>query len=132
MELVDIDSEQENPAEVLQMLGGAKVIIATAPNPKAISSLIDGLGSDSELIIVAGAGEPLEFSTGDFIKGPNTVRGYFTGKAEAKDIQDAINFSVMTHVRPMIETFPLKQASEAYDKMIAASTRFRAVLKISD
>lgn len=125
-----IDSEKEDPARVLQALGGAKVILATAPNAKAISSLINGLSSDSELIIVAGSGEQLELSAMDFLKGPKTVRGSFTG--QAKEIQAAVNFSVLTDVRPMIEIFPLEHASEAYDKMMAASTRFRAVLNISD
>ncbi|MEN1969429.1 zinc-binding dehydrogenase [Lentibacillus sp. N15] len=126
-----IDSEKDDPAKFLQALGGAKVILATAPNAKAISSMVNGLGSDSELIIVASSDEPLELSAMDFLKGPNTVRGSFTGKAKAKDIQEAVNFSVLTDVRPMIETFPLERAEEAYDKMMAASTRFRAVLNIS-
>ncbi|WP_280166128.1 zinc-binding dehydrogenase [Priestia aryabhattai] len=125
-----IDSEKEDPAQALQALGGAKVILATAPNAKAISSLINGLGSDSELIIIAGSGEKLELSAMDFLKGPNTVRGSFTG--QAKEIKEAVNFSVLTDVRPMIETFPLERANEAYDKMMAASTRFRAVLNISE
>lgn len=125
-----IDSEKEDPAKALQALGGAKVILATAPNAKAISSLINGLGQDSELIIVAGSGEQLELSAMDFLKGPNTVKGSFTGGA--KEIQATINFSVLTDIRPMIETFPLDRASEAYDKMMAASTRFRAVLNISE
>lgn len=125
-----IDSEKEDPAQALQALGGAKVILATAPNAKAISSLINGLGSGSELIIIAGSGEQLELSAMDFLKGPNTVRGSFTG--QAKEIKEAVNFSVLTDVRPMIETFPLERAHEAYDKMMAASTRFRAVLNISE
>jgi D-arabinose 1-dehydrogenase-like Zn-dependent alcohol dehydrogenase len=125
-----IDTEKEDSAQFLQKLGGAKVILATAPNAKAISSLINGLGSDSELIIVAGSGDQLELSAMDFLKGPNTVRGSFTG--QAKEIQKAVNFSVLTDVRPMIEIFPLECASEAYEKMMTASTRFRAVLKISE
>lgn len=125
-----IDSEKEDSAQALQALGGAKVILATAPNSKAISSLINGLGSDSELIIIAGTENQLELSARDFLKGPNTVRGSFTG--QAKEIQRAVNFSVLTDVRPMVEVFPLERANEAYDKMMASSTRFRAVLNISE
>jgi len=125
-----IDSKKEEPDKALQALGGAKVILATAPNAKAISSLIYGLASDGELIIIAGSGEQLELSAMDFLKGPNTVRGSFTG--QAKEIQQAINISVLTEVRPMIETFPLERANEAYEKMMAASTRFRAFLAISE
>ncbi|WP_201004034.1 zinc-binding dehydrogenase [Paenibacillus glycanilyticus] len=123
-----INSNEEDPSRALQALGGAKVILATAPNAKAISSLIKGLGSDSELIIVAGSGEKLELSSNDFLRGSNTVRGTFTGRAP--EIQNTINFSVLTNVRPMIESFPLERASEAYNKMMAASTRFRAVLHL--
>ncbi|MCV4231301.1 zinc-binding dehydrogenase [Virgibacillus sp. LDC1] len=123
-----INSEMEDPALVLQALGGAKVILATAPNAKAISSLISGLGSDSELIIVAGSGEQLGFSASDFLKGQMTVRGSFTGHAQ--EIQEAVNFSMLTNVRPIVECFSLERASEAYDKMLSASTRFRAVLHI--
>ncbi len=64
----------------------------------------------------------------DLLKGPNTVRGSFTG--QAKEIQEAVNFSILTDVRPMIETFLLESANEAYDKMMAATTRLRAVLNI--
>nr|WP_308736885.1 zinc-binding dehydrogenase [Paenibacillus polymyxa] len=124
-----IDSEKEDPAKALQALGGAKVILATAPNAKVISTLIDGLGKDGELIIVAGSGERLELSAMDFLKGPHTVRGSFTG--QSKEIDAAVRFSVLTDVRPMIEVFPLEQASEAYEKMMSAKTRFRAVLSMT-
>src|SRR5271170_3400960 len=40
---VYIDSAATNAAEALQKLGGAKVILATAPSSKAMSELIDGL-----------------------------------------------------------------------------------------
>ncbi|CAM3353945.1 zinc-binding dehydrogenase [Paenibacillus taichungensis] len=124
-----IDSDKEDPAEVLKVLGGAKVILATAPNPKVISSLVNGLKKNGELIIVAGSGERLELSAMDFLKGPYTVKGSFT--AQAKEIDDAVRFSVLTDVRPMIEVFPLEKASEAYEKMMSAKTRFRAVLSMS-
>ncbi|KAG2874344.1 hypothetical protein PC117_g27623 [Phytophthora cactorum] len=125
-----IDSAEEDPAEALKALGGAKVILATAPNAKAVSSLINGLGQDGELIIVTTSTDPLELSAMDFLKGPGTVKGTLTGGAE--EIQATINFSVLTDTRPMIESFPLDRASEAYDKMMSASTRFRAVLNISE
>ncbi|MFB7638310.1 alcohol dehydrogenase catalytic domain-containing protein [Peribacillus butanolivorans] len=123
-----IDSEKEDPAKVLKELGGAKVILATAPNAKVISSLINGLGTDGELIIAAVSDEPLELSPMDFLSGPNTVRGTFT---DIKEMEAAIQFSVLTDVRPMIEVFPLECAKEAYEKMMAAKTHFRAVLSMS-
>lgn len=124
-----IDSEKENPAEALKALGGAKVILATAPNAKVISSLIGGLGTNGELIIAAVDDTPLDWSAMDFLMGPNTVKGTFT---DIKEMEAAVRFSILTDVRPMIEVFPLERAREAYEKMMAAKTHFRAVLRISD
>ncbi|CAH1191580.1 MULTISPECIES: zinc-binding dehydrogenase [Paenibacillus] len=123
-----IDSEKEDPATALRALGGAKVILATAPNASVISSLVHGLDTGGELIIVAGSRDCLELSAMDFLMGPHTVKGSFTG--HAKEIEAAVRFSVLTDVRPIIEVFPLERASEAYEKMMSAKTRFRAVLSM--
>ncbi|WP_244660854.1 MULTISPECIES: zinc-binding dehydrogenase [unclassified Paenibacillus] len=114
-----IDSAEEDPSEALQGLDGNKVYLATAPNAKAVSSLINGLGQDGELIIVTTSSYSLELSAMDFMKGPGTVKGTLTGGAE--EIQATINFSVLTDTRPMIESYPLDRASEAYDKMKSPS-----------
>jgi len=125
-----IDSEKEDPATALKALGGAKVILATAPNASVISSLVHGLDAGGELIIVAGSRERLELSAMDFLMGPHTVKGSFTG--QAKEIEAAVRFSVLTDIRPIIEVFPLERASEAYEKMMSAKTRFRAVLSMAE
>lgn len=122
-----IDSEKENPAETLKALGGAKVILATAPNAEVISSLMGGLGIDGELIIAAVNEEPLNWSAMNFLMGPNTVKGTFT---DINEMEAAVHFSILTDVRPMIEVFPLEKAREAYEKMMAAKTHFRAVLSM--
>ena len=123
-----IDSDKEDVAEVLQKLGGAKVILATAPNAKAINPLIKGLGTDGELIVAAVSDEKLDWSPMDFLMVPNAVKGTFT---DIYEMEAAVRFSILTDVRPMIEVFPLEQAREAYEKMMAAKTHFRAVLIMS-
>lgn len=122
-----IDAETEDIAKSLKDLGGAKVIIATAPNAKAINPLINGLCVGGEVIIAAVSDEPLEWSAMNFLVGANTVKGTFT---DINEMEAAIKFSVLADVRPMIEVFPLEQAKEAYEKMMAAKTHFRAVLSI--
>lgn len=124
-----IDSDKENIAESLKALGGAQVILATAPNAEVISSLIGGLAMGGELIIAAVNDEPLNWSAMDFLIGTNTVKGTFT---DINEMEAAVRFSILTDVRPMIEVFPLEQAREAYEKMMAAKTHFSAVLRISD
>lgn len=106
-----------------------KVILATAPDAKVISSLMGGLGVNGELIIVAVNDEPLGWSAMDFLMGPNTVKGTFT---DIKEMEAAVRLSILTDVRPMIEVFPLEQAREAYEKMMAARTHFRAVLRMTN
>lgn len=123
-----IDSDKEDVAEALQNLGGAKVIMATAPSAKAINPLIRGLGADGELIVAAVSDEKLDWSAMDFLMGPNAVKGTFT---DIHEMEAAVRFSILTDVRPIIEVFPLEQAREAYEKMMAAKTHFRAVLKMS-
>ncbi|WP_350316427.1 alcohol dehydrogenase catalytic domain-containing protein [Pectobacterium aroidearum] len=123
-----IDTDIVNPAEALKELGGAKVIIATAPVAKAINPLIKGLGKDGELIIAAVSDEKLDWSAMDFLMGPNAVKGTFT---DINEMEATIKFSVLTDVRPMIEVFPLERAKEAFEKMMAAKTHFRAVLSMT-
>lgn len=122
-----IDSAREDVATALQALGGARVIIATAPHAEAIAPLIHGLANGGELIVAAVSDEPLGWSAMDFLAGPNAVRGTFT---DIREMEAAVRFSVLTNVRPMIEVFPLERAMEAFKKMMSAKTRFRAVLKI--
>lgn len=124
-----INSDNEDVAQALQKNGGAKAIIATAPSAKVMTPLIGGLAHDGELIIAAVSDETLGWSAMDFLKGPNAVKGTFT---DINEMEAAIRFSILTDVRPMIEIFPLEKAKEAYEKMMAAKTHFRAVLKIND
>ncbi|MBJ8872949.1 alcohol dehydrogenase catalytic domain-containing protein [Citrobacter braakii] len=123
-----IDTQTTDIANALQAMGGAKVIITTAPVASAINPLIKGLGKDGELIIAAVSDEKLDWSAMDFLMGPNAVKGTFT---DINEMEAAIKFSVLTDVRPMTEVFPLERAKEAFDKMMAAKTHFRAVLSMN-
>ena len=120
---VYIDTEASDAAKGLQTLGGARVILCTAPNAKAISGLINGLGMGGQLIVVTATSEPLQFLPGQLFRGDHSVKGWH-GRRPA----DAIDFSMRFNVMPMIETFPLKRAAEAFDKMMAAKVHFRSVL----
>jgi alcohol dehydrogenase/propanol-preferring alcohol dehydrogenase len=123
-----IDTEAANAAEELQKLGGADVLLATAPNSKAITSVIDGLGRNGELIVVAATNNPIEVSPFQLIMGRKSISGWPSG--DAKDSEETLNFSALTDVTPEIETFPLEKANEAYDRMINNEERFRVVLEM--
>jgi D-arabinose 1-dehydrogenase-like Zn-dependent alcohol dehydrogenase len=123
---VYIDSRATNAAEELQKLGGAQVILATAPNSKAISSLIDGLGPNGKLIVVGADVEPIEVTPVQLIFGSHTIQGWASGTAT--DSEDTLRFAELTGVRPMIETYPLEKAAEAYARMLSGDAQFRVVL----
>ena len=121
-----IDSQATNAAEELQKLGGARVILATAPNSKAISALIDGLGPNGELMVVGAAFDPIEVTPGQLIFGSHTIQGWASGTPA--DSEDTLNFAVLSGVRPMTETYPLEKAAEAYARMMSGKAEFRVVL----
>ncbi|GKS58559.1 alcohol dehydrogenase [Nitrospira sp.] len=123
-----IDATAVDPAEELQRLGGARVILATAPDATSISSLVNGLGVNGRLLVVAAPGEPLSVNVLTLIGKRASVQGWPSGTA--KDSEDAVRFSTMTGIRPMIEPYPLAKAAEAYRQMLSGKARFRVVLRM--
>jgi D-arabinose 1-dehydrogenase-like Zn-dependent alcohol dehydrogenase len=123
---VYIDSQSTKPAEALQKLGGAQVILATAPNSKAMSELIDGLGPNGKLMVIGATFDPIEVTPVQLIFGSRTIQGWAAGTAA--DSEDTLNFAQLSGVRPMIETYPLEKAAEAYARMMSGKAQFRAVL----
>ena len=123
-----IDAEKANPASELGKMGGAKVIFATAPNSAAISSVIGGLGINGKLVIPAAYPEPIQVSPLFLLSGKRSIQGWAAG--HAKDSEDALNFSLHAGIRPMVETFSLEEAEQAYQRMITNKVRFRAVLEM--
>ena len=123
---VYIDSKSTNAAEELQKLGGAKVILATAPNSKAMSELIDGLGPNGKLMVIGATFDPIEVSPLQLISGSRTIQGWASGVPT--DSEDTLRFAELTGVRPMIETYPLDKAAEAYARMMSGNAQFRVVL----
>ena len=121
-----IDSRATNAAEELQKLGGARVILATAPSSKAMSELIDGLGPNGKLIVVGADFEPIEVTPTQLIFGSHTIQGWASGTPT--DSEDTLRFAELTGVRPMIETYPLERAAEAYARMLSGDAQFRVVL----
>ncbi|HEY3988640.1 MAG TPA: alcohol dehydrogenase [Acidobacteriaceae bacterium] len=121
-----IDSKATNAAEALQKLGGAQVILATAPSSKAMSELIDGLGPNGKLMVVGAAFEPIEVTPMQLINGSRTLQGWASGTPT--DSEDTLRFAELSGVRPMIETYPLEQAAEAYARMLSGKAQFRVVL----
>jgi len=121
-----IYNRSQNAVEELGKLGGAKVILATAPSGKAMSQILGGLAVDGKIVIIGASDEPIEVPTSLFIQGRRSLIGWPSGTSI--DSQDTLSFSVQSNVRPMNEDFPLERAAEAYDLMMSGKARFRCVL----
>jgi D-arabinose 1-dehydrogenase-like Zn-dependent alcohol dehydrogenase len=123
---VYIDNKSTNAAEELQKLGGAQVILSTAPSSKTMSEMFDGLGPNGKLMVIGVAFDPIEVTPVQLITGSRTIQGWAAGTPA--DSEDTLRFSELTGVRPMIETYPLERAAEAYARMLSGKAQFRAVL----
>lgn len=127
-EYIDTSSTGD-PAQALQKLGGANVILATAPDSKSMSALVNGVAPRGAMVVVGAGMEPLAISPLQLIPGSRTVRGWASGTA--RDSQDTLEFSAFSGVRPMIERYPLAKAADAYQQMITGKARFRVVLTMT-
>jgi propanol-preferring alcohol dehydrogenase len=127
---VYIDTAVDDAAAVLQRMGGARAIIATAPSGGAMGPLVSGLAARGKLIVVAVPGDPIQLNAVPLIFGGRSVYGTLAGTAI--DSEDALAFSVRENIRPMIETVPLEKAADAYARMMDGKARFRMVLVTGD
>jgi alcohol dehydrogenase len=121
-----MDSQSQDVAAELMRLGGAKTILATVTSGKAMSAVIPGLAVRGKLIVIGVGMDPIQVSAFDLIGASRSVVGHASGASI--DSQDTLAFSALAGVRPTIETMPLEQAAEAYDKMMRNEARFRMVL----
>jgi D-arabinose 1-dehydrogenase-like Zn-dependent alcohol dehydrogenase len=124
-----VDSGRKDFAQAMTKLGGARVILATAPNAPAISALVAGLGVEGCLLIVAAPFEPLALGAVDFIARDGRMQGWSSGTAA--DSEDAMRFAALHGVRPTIERYALADASRALGAMLEGTVRFRAVLDVA-
>ena len=125
-----IDSDTTDAAEALQQMGGARVILATAPSSQAMSALVNGLGPNGILMVIGAAAEPIEVTPVQLISGSKTIQGWASGTLA--DSEDTLRFAELSGVRPMIETYPLEEAAQAYARMMSGKAEFRVVLTMGE
>jgi D-arabinose 1-dehydrogenase-like Zn-dependent alcohol dehydrogenase len=121
-----IDSTSSNVAAALQQLGGAQAILATAPSSKSMSKAIDGLAPNGRLMVVGADSAAIEVTPIQLISGVRTIQGW--ASETPADSEDTLRFAELSGVRPMIETYPLERAAEAYARMMSGKAQFRVVL----
>jgi propanol-preferring alcohol dehydrogenase len=123
---VYMDTAVVDCAALLQRMGGARAILVTAPSGDAMGPLVSGLAARGKLIVVGVPPDPMQLSALPLVFGGRSVYGSLTGTAI--ETEDALAFSVLENIRPMIETVPLEEAADAYARMMQGKARFRMVL----
>ena len=123
---VYVDAAAENAAEALQRMGGARAILATGTSGDAMAQLVPGLSARGKFIVVGAPADPVQLNVLPLIFGGRSIYGSLTGTPI--DSEDTLAFSVLQNIRPMIETFPLEKAADAYTRMMQGQARFRVVL----
>lgn len=123
-----IDSTAGDPAEALQKLGGARVILATVTSAEAMQSVLGGLGANGTMMII-GAVSSFPIDPVAMIGKSSSVKGCYSGVAT--DSEDTLRFCQLHHISPMNEVYPFEEAQAAYDRMMSGKARFRVVLKMT-
>jgi D-arabinose 1-dehydrogenase-like Zn-dependent alcohol dehydrogenase len=121
-----IDSTSQNVATELTKLGGARVVLATVTDAKSMSDAVGGLGVDGRLMVLGASMQPIEVPPLALIVPRRSIVGWPSGTAI--ESEDTMDFSVLSKIRPLIETYPLERAGDAYERMMSGKARFRVVL----
>jgi NADPH2:quinone reductase len=122
-----VNTAETDPAARLRELGGADVVLTTAPASDAIESVLGGLGTDGRVVVVGVPGEPVAVDAQGLVGTRSGVEGWASG--DARDSQDTLEFSALREIVPKIETYPLEEVDAAYERMIENEARFRVVLE---
>ncbi|HKC23771.1 MAG TPA: zinc-binding dehydrogenase, partial [Thermoanaerobaculia bacterium] len=121
-----VDSQAKDPGQELARLGGAKVVLATVTDAKAMTAVLGGLAVGGKLVVLGAPHEALEVPAGLLIGGRRSIAGWPSGTSI--DSQDTLAFSARMGVRPMTEVFTLERAADGYERMMSGKARFRVVL----
>ena len=123
-----VDTGVDDVVTALQLMGGARAILATAPSGDAMGPLVSALAARGKLIVVGVPQDQIQLNAFPLVFGGPSIYGSLAGTAI--DTEDALAFSVLENIRPMIETLPLEQAADGYARMMQGKARFRMVLVI--
>jgi alcohol dehydrogenase len=121
-----IDDEEQDMAQALQALGGAKVVMATVAAPAAMSAAVDGLRARGELVAIGVSPKNIEVSPMQLITGEKTLHGHASGTSQ--EVEETMRFAAQSGVRCVSEVAPLQDAPRAYDNLVHGTVHYRGVL----
>ena len=123
-----IDSDSTDPAAALRALGGARAILATVTDARAMQAIVGGLGSNGTLMVIGGVGA-LTVDSLELLRKRAAVKGWYSGTSA--DSEDTLLFSLRHEIKSMNEVYPLEEAQAAYERMRSGKARFRVVIRVN-
>jgi len=120
-----IDSSKVDTVEALQKMGGASLVVVTAPNPKLMGPMVNACGPGGKVLVLAPVGE-IQVNTVPMVMKGISVHGWPSG--HALDCEEAISFAQNQDVKCLVEKYPLEKVNDAVDRMLSGEVRFRCVL----
>jgi alcohol dehydrogenase len=121
-----LDTQTDDVVARIKNLGGAQAIISTITQAAAVAPLMSSLAPQGRLVLLGASKDLLPVSIGHLVVGERSLLGSITGSPYENE--KTLDFSLLTGVRPRIETLPLEQANEAYQRMKSGEVKFRMVL----
>ena len=125
-----INYSKEDVSKELLKLGGAKVILLTAPDEKIVNKLIDGLAFEGRLIIVAGMTNKVEIDFHNMLMARKSIYAWSCGYLES--IIECIEFAIKENIKPIVEVFKFEDLVSGYERMVKGEARYRVVVKMDD
>ena len=125
-----INYNKEDVGKELIKLGSAKVILVTAPDEKIINKLVEGLGFEGRIIIVAGILNKVEVDFNEMLMGRKSIYGWSSAHHESN--KECLEFALKENIKPIVEVFKFEDLVLGYEKMLSGKARFRIVVKIEN
>jgi D-arabinose 1-dehydrogenase-like Zn-dependent alcohol dehydrogenase len=122
-----LDSAERPAGAALADLGGADLIVCTAPTTEPVAELLGGLRVGGRLTLIGVDAGSVEVPVAQMVMNAQVLTGHLTGSAH--DTEEAMRFAAANGVRPMVERMPLSEANEALTRIRAGKPRFRIVLE---
>ncbi|WP_245400679.1 alcohol dehydrogenase catalytic domain-containing protein [Nocardia albiluteola] len=115
----------------LAAMGGADIILMTGNSNRAAMDSLHGLRPEGRMVLIG-----LPHDTDFVIPGPETGINFVVNRNQIigathggfEYLTQALDFVATGKVTPMIETFPLARAADAYERVATGAVRFRAVI----
>jgi propanol-preferring alcohol dehydrogenase len=122
-----IDALEVDPAAALRDLGGADVILTTAPSGSAMGPLLAGLRSRGALVVVGASTEAFPVAPMALLAGRLRILGSAAGSR--RQLREALDLAVRHAIRPVVETCPLEEVPAVFERLARHEVRLRAVVE---